>query len=77
MERQNTMTAYAGRHRKTSAFDPHIERIVTKDALGSIIGDGILYVSLSDAATGNRLGVDFEPRATESLRRILNRAACA
>jgi hypothetical protein len=32
-------------------------------------------VSLTDAATGNMLGINFESRAIESLRRVLDRDA--
>jgi len=75
MERQNTMTAYVGRHRKTSAADHRIHQIVTKSASAGLIGKGILYVSLTDAATGNTVGIDFEPLAVEELRRVLDRDA--
>ena len=68
-------TAYTGRHRKTSAADYRIHQIVTKTAHAGLIGKGILYVSLTDAATGNTVGIDFEPRAVEELRRVLDQDA--
>jgi len=80
MERQNTMTVYAGRHRKTSASEHSIHRISTTSAFAGIVGGDTLYVSLTDAATGNMLGINFESRAIESraiesLRRVLDKVA--
>jgi hypothetical protein len=75
MEREHQMTVYAGRHRKTSTADHRIPQIVTKTASAGLIGKGILYVSLTDAATGNTVGIDFEPRAVEELRRVLDQDA--
>ena len=75
MEREHTMTAYAGRHRKTSAADYHVHRIVTRGLHASILNDGTLYLTLTDADTGNMLGVDFEPAAINPLRRVLDKVA--
>ena len=66
-----TDTAYAGRHRKTSAFDFHIARIGAKYVHTAPLADGTLYVSLADAATGNHLGINFGPDAITSLRKAL------
>jgi len=74
MERQNTMTAYSGRHRKTSTYN-HVHRIVASGVNPVVLNDGTLYVSLYDAATGNALGVDFEPLAIKRLRRVLDKVA--
>lgn len=75
MEREHKMatTTYAGRHRKTAGFK--IDRIVFETASAGLIGGHTLYVSLTDAATGNMLGIDFEPRAVEELRRALDQVA--
>jgi len=67
------MTTYAGRHRKTSRVS--IERIVSKSAHVIICCDDTLYMSLIDAATGNMLGINFDPRTVDSLRRVLDRHA--
>ena len=71
------MTAYAGRHRKPSAYNCGVHRITASSAHAGAIGvdKDTLYVSLFDKATGNQLGVDFAPRAVESLRRALDRIA--
>jgi hypothetical protein len=69
------MTVYAGRHRKTSTYNRGVHRIVASGVNPVVLNDGTLYVSLYDAATGNALGVDFEPRAIKRLRRVLDRLA--
>ena len=70
-----TDTERVGRHRKASALDFRINRIVAEGAFASILGDGVLYVSLADTATGNRLGVDFDSAAIKRLRNALDQAA--
>ena len=70
------MTVYAGRHRKTSAAEHRVHHMVTRSVFAQILsGGGNLYVNLADAATGNAVGIDFEPRAVEELRRVLDRDA--
>jgi hypothetical protein len=66
-----TDTRYVGRHRKTSAAEHRIHHIVTKSVFAGNLNNGTLYVSLTDAVTGNGLGIDFEARAVDSLRRVL------
>jgi len=71
------MTAYAGRHRKTSAHQREIHRITASGTYAGAIGvdKDTFYVSLFDADTGNQLGINFTPRAVESLRRVLDEVA--
>lgn len=67
---------YQGRHRRTSAHEHGPARIVvTRPVNAGILNNGTLYVSLTDAATGNILGIDFEPDASKSLRRALRPVA--
>jgi hypothetical protein len=70
-----TDTEHVGRHRKTTAHEHRITHIVTKIAHAGIINDGVFYVSLTDADTGNMLGIDFEGDSLDSLRRALRASA--